>query len=440
MKPMKLLIFFLLFFQSVLLAQGLFEEAAEGSDENDNNAKQTYQLNGFIRGVYYGGFVPDEDTPETKSAYGEAALQMRVRHFKGDSYFEARFRKGKEFSEEIEEFTLREAYLNLYLGRYDIRIGEQIVAWGRADGVNPTNNITPLNMLTRSPNEDDRRISNFLVRSYYNIHPVRLEAIFIPFYKSSELPVNFGIMNSALPAPEPDYPNENLENSGVAFKADVNLPSSEFSLSYFNGFNIQPGLDCNPIVNPVMFSKAYRMHVIGGDFSTAGFSSLGLRGEIAYKTPYDDYEKYAHVINPELQYVMGIDTETASGFSVILQYSGKYVIDYKELPTIPPPGSELLQQLVMMNRMLASQTEEMTHSVTFRPAWKLLYETLQVEALGMYNFTTEELFIRPKLSYDIDDALKITVGLDSYSGPDGTLFGTIDDHLSSVFVELRSSF
>ena len=37
---------------------------------------------------------------------------------------------------------LREAFVDLRFGHLDVRAGRQMIAWGRADGVNPTDNLS----------------------------------------------------------------------------------------------------------------------------------------------------------------------------------------------------------------------------------------------------------------------------------------------------------
>lgn len=69
------------------------------------------------------------------------------------------------------KFDIREAYVNLNLGKFDFRVGEQIVLWGRADGFNPTNNVTPQDFCVFSPEEDDRRLGNFVVKGVFNPYP-----------------------------------------------------------------------------------------------------------------------------------------------------------------------------------------------------------------------------------------------------------------------------
>jgi hypothetical protein len=92
------------------------------------------------------------------------------------------------------------------------------------------------------------------------------------------------------------------------------------------------------------------------------------------------------------------------------------------------------------NRMIAGQQNEVSHSFSCRAGWQLLHETLALELVGLYNITTEEYFLKPKMDYDIADALTFTLGAILYGGPDITLFGTIDKTLSAVFTELRLSF
>jgi hypothetical protein len=60
--------------------------------------------------------------------------------------------------------------------------------------------------------------------------------------------------------------------------------------------------------------------------------------------------------------------------------------------------------------------------------------------MGMANFTTEEVMLRPKASYDVTDALSVTAGAELYLGPEETLFGTIETLFSAGYVELRAAF
>lgn len=441
-------IFVLLLFLSLILcasltAQSLFEKAeASGKDK-----EKSYELNGYLRSTLFLGKVPDISEGEVKSGYGEASLKLRMRKGNfGDAFAEIRFRRGYEFKESISELNLREAFVNAYVGPFDFRIGHQIVAWGRADGFNPTDNITPKDMLARSPDEDDRREGNFLIRSYYNLHPVRFEAIWIPFFRASVVPTNLLPFPPGINLIDSDYPEARLRNSAFALRLNLEFAALDGSLSYFNGHNPFPGITADPpriFADAVLldiYLKSYRMHVFGADFSTTVAGSFGLRGEVAYRKPHGDYNANIHIPNPDLQFVVGFDKEFSGNFSVILQYIGRYVCDFTDLVKPPYPFDIAKYELEYKNRMIASQQYELSHSVSFRAEKRLLHETLKIEVLGLVNMTSEEFLLRPKLTYDIADGITFAFGGELYSGPDSTLFGTVDSHLSAFFTELKISF
>lgn len=423
-----------------LSAQSLFESATTKDKE------KPYDLNGYVRATLYLGESADQNKADISSAYGEAAIKFSLhKQDFGDAFAEIRFRRGNEFHEELSEVNLREAYVSAYVGPFDFKLGHQIVVWGRADSLNPTNNLTPETILLRSPDEDDRRLANFFIRSYYNIHPIRIEAIWVPVYRASYVPLDLLTLPPGVVRGENKYPGSTLDNSAYAVRLNFEFPSLDGSFSYFNGYNPRPGVSSDsisvfPPIEPFMiFPKAYRMSVIGGDFQmTAG--EFGLRGEIGYRKPQGDYKVEFHVPNPDISYVFGIDKEFSGNLSLIVQYIGRYVFEFEDLNPIATPEVDPAMMLEEKNRMIAHQQHELSHSFSCRAGWQLLHETLELEVVGLYNLTTEEYFLKPKMNYDIADALTFTFGAIVYGGPDNTLFGTIDEFLSAVFTELRLSF
>lgn len=422
-----------------VLGQGLFEQA-----EGHKDQEQAFELNGYLRSVLYSGKAAGRNQGEIKSASGEFSLKLKASKGSfGSAFAEVRFRKGYEFNDYVTELNIREAYVSAYIGPFDFRIGHQIVAWGRADGINPTDNITPKNMLARSPDEDDRREANFLLRTFFNVRPLRFELIWVPFFRSSVVPTNLIPFPPGISLGDPDYPDAGLKNGAVAAKLNVELAAFDFSLSYFNGHNPFAGISysipdpLSPEIN--IFLKSYRMQVLGADFSTT-VGGLGLRGEIAYKVPYEESLYSVHVPNPDLHYVFGLDKEFSGNFSIILQYLGRTVFDF--YPLIEPfdPMALAAYELELKNRIITSQQFKTNHSISCRLAWNLLHETMNLEIVGLANLTTEEFLIRPKMAYDITDSLTFILGGELYSGPRDTLFDFIEDHLSSVFAELRISF
>ena len=462
-------------------AQGLFEAAVAGEiDEPATKtasatmaagafgsfvapAKLSAELNGSVRGVLYGGQIPDTRIAEIKSGYGEAALELRVRSGAlGDGFAEVRVRHGLDGDQVASALDLREAHVNLYLGPLDLRLGHQIIAWGRADGFNPTDNLTPRDMRIRSPVEDDRRLASFALRTWLDVDAARIEAVWVPFYRPAHFP------QFSLPGPITlaggDFPDPDLENGTAAVRLNLETSGFDGSLSYLVGYAPFPGIRATQISmgpggSPALSVEfaAFRHEVIGLDFSTTVSDWFGLRGEAAYRRPVDA-GSVPEIPLEDLQYILGVDRELFGEVTIIAQYIGRYVVDHTEIASSglisggspqpamgPPPSPAQLEamvdnELTLKNRMVHGQLDQIQHAAFLRLQWNALQDTLTTEVSGMYRFNTEEWFVRPQIRYAINDSIGITVGAEIYGGPDDTMFGLIDETQSAGYAELRASF
>jgi hypothetical protein len=457
--------------------QGLFEQAINeadqpGSPKSDEDSTdtisvtptQTVEFNGYIRGTVFAGKVYEQDVTEIKSGYAEVSGKIKVRLGEyGDGHAELRLGHGLYDAQIGEMIELREAYVDTYLGNWDLRFGHQIIAWGRADGFNPTDNLTPKNMQIRSAEEDDRRIANLALRITGNYEPVRLELVYVPFYAPSSFP-NLGQLGPII-FDQPDYPDADFEHGTAATRLNVELDIIDFSASYLFGYSTFPGIGLSqfeftpPQPTFSIQFRGYQHHVVGADFSTTIGDSLGFRGEAALRWPLEK-ENSVHVPLPDIQYILGFDKEFFGEVTVIAQYVGRTVLDWSEIePTglldlaqgkpisleqqaqiASDPQGAALTELKIKNRMIAGQLDQLSHSGFLRIQWQLLQETLSIEIMGMYNFSTQELMIRPKIAYSITDGLKATIGGEIYDGPDNTLYGMVDETLSALFMEIKAFF
>lgn len=399
----------------------------------------TYQLGGHLRGDVWVGKAVGMSRAEIKSAYGEAALRLLVRKGTyGDAVGELRVMSGYENDALDTRLKLREAYVNAYAGPLDIRFGHQIIVWGRADGINPTNNLTPIDLRVRSPEEDDRRVGNLALRLTLNASVIRIEGVWVPLYIPNEFP------NLDIPADvrldAPFYPKPDLANGTEAVRFHLILPAVEMSVSYLYGYSLFPGLVLNDTTydaagNDIrhLSRKAWQQHVAGFDFSTAVGDLFGLRGEIAYRHPVDyDIPGNVNVPNPDLYYIAGADREFGD-VHISAQYMGRYVFDWE-------PVDQATQELRFRNRLIHFQKEKVQHGLFLRLQWNTLHEKLSLTASGVMNFTTLEWLVYPKLAYRITDAMTVSVGAEVYQGPDDTLFALVEDVLTAGYTELKIDF
>jgi hypothetical protein len=420
-------------------------------------------IGGYFRGDMFIGRLPNANEGELKAAYGEASLAIRTAKWShGDGFAELRFRYGLQGEQRGLLTEVREAYVNTYLGPLDLRLGQQIIVWGRADALNPTNNITPFDLRIRSPIEDDRRLGNVGLRANLRLSPVRLEGVWMPIYRPSELPPV--LLPPAVAFGTPLFPLPTLRNGLGAARLHLELPSFEMSLSYLYGFAPLPGLTFQsatfgPMGQVLVSRTAYNHHVLGFDFSTALGDIVGIRMEAAYRLPVD-YQNRPYAARPDVQGVFGLD-HTFGPVSVIAQYLGRYVFDWvRQEGTLMDPASlpvylmtnmdtavtqnmvaeSVNAELAQTNQILFNQTARIQHAVSGRIEWLTAHDTLSIATLAFVNITTHEWLVSPKIGYKLSDQMTAYIGGEVYAGPPNTLFGLIEQTLTAGYAELRASF
>jgi hypothetical protein len=190
-----------------------------------------YEFGGTVRGVYCAGVQAAQGPWQTKSAYAETTLKLKIgRHGNGKAFADLRFRRALAEDAQWQSIDLREGYVCYAPDPLEFSFGRQIVVWGRADGFNPTNNLTAWNYLMRSADEDDYRIGNFMLRTRFHLSPLHLEGVWLPHYQPSQLPLE--LFTDGLAQLGEAYPNFEFRNSSVALKADVQLSGAEGSLIF----------------------------------------------------------------------------------------------------------------------------------------------------------------------------------------------------------------
>ena len=450
---MKRIIFFLIsgFWTIHLSAQSLFESAID-STTSLNEQSTKLSMNGYARGSVYGG----GETYDLASTFAEIAFQTQLQ--KGRTFLKSdiRFRKGVFFGENNQLIQLKELYAGYRGEQLDVLLGNQIISWGRMDGFNPTNNITPNDYFFLSAESDDQKESNFMLRLKYRFVPsVELELIGIPFYMPSNYRYDLFDMGKNVKFVNEILPTKELKNGTLAACLNFELPVAGWSLSYFRGYDPYHGFDVQsvdwstgaPFITNI--SKTYRKTTLGTDVAIP-LDKFIFRGEAAYNiTKNPDSNMYIPL--SDASYVAGIESNFA-GFTVIGQYIGKFTPDFSPLvlPVLSDPMNPLAQMQYanalidyenrLFNRRIFNQQEKTNHAASLTVSKSFGYDAWNAECTVFYNFTSDEWLVRPKLIWKINDSLSAAVGGIYMSGGVKTLFGYSSTVMNGGFLELKASF
>lgn len=433
-----------------VFCQGLFESSTTPADDQ---SATSVEWNGYVRGSVYGG---SEDYDFT-SLFGEMAIQPKLNYYSAFFYSDLHLRSGYFFGEDTVILQVKELYAGYNGDKFQVYLGNQIVQWGRTDGFNPTNNITPNDYFFFSAEPDDQKLSNTMLRVKYLFSPhIDLDLVAIPIYKPSVYRYDLFSMVEGANFISTVYPEQKLSNGSFAGRLNFEFDKAGFSFSYFTGYDPFYGfrvdnIDLTVATPVIQFAPDfYRKKTIGGDFAFF-LGTWIIRGEAAYNLT-EDYEDNMYIPNPGLNYVVGLEHNFA-GFTAIFQYIGNYASDFTELrqpPTITDPTDPLAQlqyniglinyEASLFNRKIFQQQEETNHTLFLSLNKSFAHDVLSVGLTGYYDLTAESYMFRPSLSWKINDSLESTLGGSYMDGPDKAIFNYAGPVMNGIYIEFKANF
>lgn len=298
----------------------------------------------------------------------------------------------------------REAYVNVFSDKVDLRIGKQKIPWGKADGLNPTDVFGAFDYADVL-NPD--RLGIFGLRAFFHLNPSEgqtLECVVLPFYSPSRAGRSNTrwrpVLDGSVPAVPVDvrFPANAVSNADYGLKFSGQWRDWDVSASYARTIDDLAGGErrAAPFVQPLFLKK----RTAGFDASRTVSESLWeIHLEAAYtSTPsgYDD-DVLQTVIGARRAYT---DYYHSVDLDLTLEWAGEHVFSRVRNPLIvqnlfqrPFPGS-----------ILADAKFDLSEFV----AWTVR---------GAYTFRgLDAWMVSNEISWRVTDLLDLRAGFDALSG------------------------
>lgn len=323
---------------------------------------------------------------------------------------------------------VRQAYAQTDLGAFQIRAGWQIFPWGRADGINPTDSLTPRQLTFLTRDLEDQRFGTPALSMTWFADPVSLNMVWLAGFKPS-----------VLPWPPDAPPVQDIKPSDTAnqfaVKLDTVRDSFEGSLSYFDGYDVLPSAAFVSAAAPTGIFLAHdRIRVLGGDFAVPA-GRFVVRGEIAHTDTTDPTPGAVYSFRPQTYAVAGGEHTFGEYLNVNIQY-------YYRRVDGSAVGSGLTAQDQAIGEtfaVTAQQSDRTDHGFTFRISNQWLHETLEASVSGVFSTAREGYIVKPLIKYRATDELTVSLGADIFGGSNKTLYGYLKED-STTYLELRWGF
>jgi hypothetical protein len=358
---------------------------------------------------------------------------------------------------------VREAYVQVFgflSKKLDLKVGRQLIVWGTADKLNPTNNINPYDL------EDildfgRHRASDAINMNYYFNNNYSLQGVFIPFFQPANLPVGIfaNVLMPTINLPQGMalkgfsdtllMPKYNLgESSTAGFKFKGYAKGVDFSLSYLWGRDGLPVSTRNTFIpvdtlggiNINSQLSFTRTHIIGADMATS-IAGIGFWAEAAAFIP----EKNVIMTNdlsalyplspipvtmdtilldktkPYIKFIVGGDYNFKDGSYLNIQYLHGFINE---------TGSDNLNDYFFM-----------------RYEKKFFNEKLKIAPIGGAFIVTDwkktkdnyAIAYIPQITYKATSDIEITLSAAIFDGKGDNLFAKLKDYNMFMF-KMKYSF
>ena len=349
----------------------------------------------------------------------------------------------------------REAYAS-YLGTglgtgLEVRIGQQIIPWGKSDGVNPTDYFSAKDYTLLNPDDEVRRLGAIAASISYTPNggesPVSFQVVAQGNYPQTRLL----IPSSAIPAGvvfqrEADTPGllstRSLEIGG---KISILMPSFDFSVSAFSGFSHAPQYRVEPLAGGSAVRAYHAPQTSVGTDGSFNLDAYVFRFESALHMPANgtSADPLFGLVQPwHWDSVIGFERPIGSDFRAQMQFLYRWH-PYFAAPvssTGVPTLDALRTGVGQANALILNYQRRSNPGATFRLAYAPETSDFSADVFLIGYFSQgQDYLLRPQVSYTPVTNLKLSAGADWYGGNSNRPLGALRDR-SDAFFETRWMF
>lgn len=326
---------------------------------------------------------------------------------------------------------LREGYLDYTAGKWDLRLGRQIITWGLGDLVF-INDVFPIDYEAFFSGRPLEYLKKGVDGAKISIYPgfASFEVVAIPFFTPDHLPdPHRFLMFDPMPGVinrSPENPAVTLENTEIALRAYRDIAGFDASLYFYRGFYRQPSLLPN---NPTMPTKLTLFYPKLMEYG-ASLQGRALDGVLSLETGcYDSRENGAGtnpiIPNSQTRFLIGYQRQVWEDFTVGVQYYGEYMHNYSNYVENLPTGFPRERKL-----------HELT---TIRLTQFLMHQTLKLSFFAFYSPSDGDYMLNPEIKYNFSDHVWAALGANIFGGKPWTQFGQLAQD-GNVYTQLRYEF
>ena len=302
-------------------------------------------------------------------------------------------------------------------------LGRKLVLWGRADGINPTDLVSPTNFRRLTPENNDQRSGNWGLHLDCAAGQGRLQVHVLDRFEFNDVPLR--------QTPGVTFIEEDPSvRPTLALKYDVLGSSADWSVSFIDGHDPFPTFAVRNMTPQgiTLGQYATRMRMLGSDLTL-------VRGETAYRAEiaWVDFQQasatsvarrrpYTSLIGGAEWYLGDRETVSVQGF-------------WRHLQSVSSrPGNPLMEQVQEAQALISNERDTDQYGLTFRYARPFLDSKANLDIFAVWTEPRGDWMLRGRVKYALTDSWRINTGFDLFRGPQDAFLGQLRNN-SLTFVE-----
>lgn len=388
-------------------------------------------LHGYVQGNY--SLNTAGDNPDGKDfKWSEERAQVKLEAV-ADPF--RLFVKGDAFHDDIDDnfgLELREGFADYTAGRWDARVGRQVITWGVGDLLF-INDVFPKDYEAFFSGRPMEYLKKGVDGAKVGLYPgfVSVELIAIPSFEPNNYPdPNRFWMYDPMPGitnREVQDPYKDFHETEMALRLYRDVAGFDVSLYYYRGYSRQPAMIADNTLAPTKLTSFYPELSVYG----ASLQGRALDGVLSFETGYYDSSQDRMgtdpmIPNSQVRFLLGYQRQIWEDCTVGVQYYGEYMEDYSTYKQNLPSGFPKESRLHQL--------------ATVRLMQFLMHQTLRLSLFALYGLSDADYLLNPEVKYNLTDSISIAMGGNILGGGEPwTQFGQFakDDN---VYTQVRYEY
>jgi len=331
------------------------------------------------------------------------------------------------------EADLRETYLDISAGDWDLRLGKQNIVWGEAVGLFFADVVNAKDLREFVlPDFDFIRIPQWAADMEYTKEAFHLELVWIPVPEVNKIGVAGSEFPMAVPVPSgvtpvisgTAEPGSGLEGSELGARASYLVNGWDLSLFHLYTWDKFPAMN-RAVFSPTvyLFSPDHKRLNISGLTFSKEVNDAVLKGEFVYFngkhfSVTDAADDDGLLKKDYLDYLVGVDYTFFDKLDFNFQFMQRIIFGFDD-------------------RIFREKRVRSSVSVWFKTGFR--ENRIEPELLVITGIDELDMLLRPSVSFRVLGNLQAKLGLDIFEGPIDGIFGQYRDR-DRVYAEARYDF